>query len=138
MMGVEPARDVFELFFANTRVREEREGDLRAQVAALSVGAERLRGLVATAGRAQVADAMEALKDYADRLMRAALRKIRPGVYRATDAMDDDGFGHGPIPLKVAIRIGGGGAVVDFTGTASQVRGSVNANFAITLSATFY
>ena len=33
-----PARDVLELFFANTRVREEREGDLRAQIAALNVG----------------------------------------------------------------------------------------------------
>jgi N-methylhydantoinase B len=138
MVSGQPARDVFELFFANTRVREEREGDLRAQIAALGVGAERLRGLVATAGRTQVADAMGALKDYADRLMRAALKKIRPGIYRATDAMDDDGFGHGPIPLKVAIRIGGGRAVVDFTGTAPQVRGSINANFAITLSATFY
>ena len=29
-------------------------------------------------------------------------------------------------------------AIVDFTGSAPQVRGSVNANFAITLSATFY
>ena len=39
MVGGQPARDVFELFFANTRVREEREGDLRAQLAALRVGA---------------------------------------------------------------------------------------------------
>src|SRR5690349_16697549 len=31
MVGGKPARDVFELFLANTRVREEREGDLRAQ-----------------------------------------------------------------------------------------------------------
>jgi N-methylhydantoinase B/oxoprolinase/acetone carboxylase alpha subunit len=46
---------VLELFFANTRVREEREGDLRAQIAALNVGAERLRGLVTANGRAQVA-----------------------------------------------------------------------------------
>ena len=100
MVGGNPARDVFELFFANTRVREEREGDLRAQIAALGVGAERLRGLVASSGRAEVAAAMEALKDYADRLMRATLKQIRPGVYRAADAMDDDGFGHGPIPNR--------------------------------------
>ena len=52
--------------------------------------------------------------------------------------LDDDGFGTGPIPIRVAIRIGGGRAIVDFTGSAPQVRGSVNANFAITLSATFY
>src|SRR5713226_4802661 len=43
MIGGEPARDVFELFFANTRVREERDGDLRAQLAALTTGERRLR-----------------------------------------------------------------------------------------------
>ncbi len=138
MRGGAPVRDVFELFFANTRVREEREGDLRAQIAALNVGAERLRALVRTSGRAQVASAMAALKDYADRLMRATLRRLRAGVYRAVDYLDDDGVGTGPIELRVAIRIGGGRATVDFSGSAPQVRGSVNANYAITLSATFY
>jgi N-methylhydantoinase B len=138
IVGGEPAKDIFELFLANTRVREEREGDLRAQVAALQVGAERTRALVETAGITEVADAMEALKNYADRLMRSTLRKIKPGVYVAEDFLDDDGFGTGPIPLRVSIKVGGGRAVVDFGGSAPQVRGSVNANYAITLSATFY
>ncbi|HXZ87769.1 MAG TPA: hydantoinase B/oxoprolinase family protein [Candidatus Binataceae bacterium] len=138
VVGGEPARDVFELFLANTRVREEREGDLRAQLAALRIGAERMAGLVAAVGRAQVAAAMEALKDYADRLMRAALRGLRQGTYRARDWLDDDGFGSGPIPIAAAIEIGNGRATVDFTGSSAQVRGSVNANYAITLSATFY
>jgi N-methylhydantoinase B len=138
MVGGQPARDIFELFLANTRVREEREGDLRAQIAALEVGAERTRTLVETVGRAQVAAAMAALKDYAERLMRAMLRKIKPGTYQAEDFLDDDGFGTGPILLHVAIKLGGGRAIVDFTGSARQVRGSVNANYAITLSATFY
>jgi len=138
MVGGEPARDVFALFLANTRVPEEREGDLRAQVAALRVGDNRLRALVAALGRGPVAAAMDALKDYADRLMRAALHRIKPGIYRAQDFLDDDGFGTGPIPIAVAIRFGGGRAIVDFTGSAPQVRGAVNANYAITLSATFY
>ena len=138
MVGGEPARDIFALFLANTRVPEEREGDLRAQVAALHVGADRMRALVAAQGRKPIAAAMDALKDYADRLMRAALRQIRAGVYRAHDFLDDDGFGNGPIRLEVAIRIGDGRALVDFTGSAPQVRGAVNANYAITLSATFY
>jgi N-methylhydantoinase B len=138
MVGGEPARDVFTLFLANTRVPEEREGDLRAQLAALRVGADRTRALVATLGRKPVSAAMDALKDYADRLMRAALRRIKPGVYRARDFLDDDGCGTGPIALQVAIKLGGGRAIVDFTGSAQQVRGAVNANYAITLSATFY
>jgi N-methylhydantoinase B len=136
--GGEIARDVMTLFLANTRVREEREGDLRAQIAALSVGSERLLAIVKTSGRKLVEAAMDELKDYAERLMSAALGELRPGTYRAEDFLDDDGFGTGPIPIRVAIKIGRGKAVVDFTGSAPQVRGSVNANYAITLSATFY
>ena len=70
--------------------------------------------------------------------MIAALSELPSGTYRAEDFLDDDGFGTGPIPIRVAIKIGRGKAAVDFTGSAPQVRGSVNANFAITLSATFY
>ncbi|MDB5107215.1 MAG: hypothetical protein JWM69_156, partial [Candidatus Binatus sp.] len=138
VVGGEIARDVMTLFLANTRVQEEREGDLRAQIAALAIGSERLLALVKTSGRATVEAAMAALKDYAARLMSASLRQLKPGTYRAEDFLDDDGFGTGPIRIRVAIRIGNGKAVVDFTGSDAQVRGSVNANYAITLSATFY
>ena len=137
-VGGEIARDVLALFLANTRVHEEREGDLRAQIAALRIGTDRLRSLVKSSGRTTVASAMNALKDYAARLMSAELRKIRAGIYRAEDLMDDDGFGTERIPIRVAINIRNGRAIVDFTGSAPQVRGSINANYAITLSATFY
>ncbi|MGO9603905.1 MAG: hydantoinase B/oxoprolinase family protein [Candidatus Binataceae bacterium] len=134
----EVSHDVMALFLANTRVSEEREGDLRAQIAALRIGADRLLSLVRTSGRATVGVAMNALKDYAARLMEASLRVLKSGVYRARDFLDDDGFGTRRIPIQVSVRIGGGRAVVDFTGSSPQVRGSVNANYAITLSATFY
>src|SRR5579863_6594711 len=53
-VGGEIARDVMALFLANTRVHEEREGDLRAQIAALSVGSDRFRALVDTSGRSRI------------------------------------------------------------------------------------
>src|SRR5881296_1150227 len=53
--------DVRALFLANTRVPEEREGDLEAQWAALRVGAERVRELCRAHGRARVAHEMAAL-----------------------------------------------------------------------------
>ena len=77
--GGEIARDVMTLFLANTRVREEREGDLRAQIAALSVGSERLLAIVKTSGRKTVEAAMDGLKDYAERLMIAALERDQAG-----------------------------------------------------------
>jgi N-methylhydantoinase B len=131
-------RDLLALFLANTRVAAEREGDLRAQLAALAIGARRFEALVASAGRATVVGAMSALQDYAARLMRAALRRVPSGTYRARDVLDDDGLGSGPIAIDVAVTIGGGRARVDFTGSAAQVRGPLNANEAVTRSAAFY
>jgi N-methylhydantoinase B len=52
--------------------------------------------------------------------------------------MDDDGHGSGPVPIRVAVRVGGDGARVDFTDSADQVEGNINANRAVTLSAVLY
>ena len=71
--------------------------------------------------------------------MRATLQaKSGPAFMRAEDFLDDDGFGTGPIPIGSRSGLAAARAIVDFTGSAPQVRGSVNANYAITLSATFY
>jgi N-methylhydantoinase B len=131
-------REVIELFLANTRVPDERRGDLDAQRGALAIGAERLRDLAAEIGRRRLVEGMRALQRYSERLMAATLRALPDGVYRAEDALDDDGISLGPVPIRVAIRIAGGRASVDFTGSAPQVEGSLNANYAITLSAVFY
>jgi N-methylhydantoinase B len=130
--------DVLRLFLANTRVADERRGDLLAQLAALRLGALRLRALVTQAGRGATAAAMAALQDYSARRMAATLRRVPRGLYRAEDWMDDDGAGSQRIPIRVAIRIGGGRAAVDFTGTAAQVDGGINANYAVTLAAVVY
>jgi N-methylhydantoinase B len=131
-------RDVLDLFLANARVAEERRGDLLAQVAALRLGALRFEGLIERRGGAAVRGAMRALMDYSERLMRASLRALPAGEYRAADVLDDDGMGSSDLRITVAIRIAEGRARVDFHGTAPQARGGVNANFAVTLAAVYY
>jgi N-methylhydantoinase B len=130
--------DVLRLFLANTRVATERRGDLLAQVAALRVGAERLQAFVDRAGAAAARQAMAALQDYAERLTRAALRALPRGTWRARDVLDDDGFGSRDIPIAVTVRLRGGRALVDFAGSGAQVRGGVNANYAVTVAAVYY
>jgi N-methylhydantoinase B len=130
--------DVIGLFLANTRVPAERAGDLDAQRAALATGARRVAELADTLGEDELRTGMAALQDYTARLMRAAIAELKPGTYRARDVLDDDGIDRRPIPLRVAVTLGAGRAHVDFTGTSPQVEGSVNANYAITLSAVFY
>jgi N-methylhydantoinase B/oxoprolinase/acetone carboxylase alpha subunit len=134
-----PVDDVVALFLANTRVPAEREGDLRAQWASLRVGADRLRALASNhRGVARLAHEMAALQDYSAALMRATLRALPRGTYRASDVLDDDGFGAHDLRLAVTVRLAGGRARIDFTGTAAQTRGPVNANLAVTRSAVLY
>jgi N-methylhydantoinase B len=131
--------DLVALLLANTRVPDERTGDLMAQWAALRVGVERLRALADRLGGVRVLQVhMAALKDYSEALMRSVLRRLPRGVYTADDVLDGDGLGSERIRIAARVRIGDGRAEIDFTGTAPQTRGPVNANYAVTRSAVLY
>jgi N-methylhydantoinase B/oxoprolinase/acetone carboxylase alpha subunit len=71
-------------------------------------------------------------------VMRATIAGIPDGQYQFEDSLDGDGFNPGRVHIRVSIRITGEQATVDFTGTDPQTMGGINANFAITLSATLY
>ncbi len=131
-------RDMLETILANVRTPAEREGDLLAQWMAIRRGEQRLGEAVRRHGLSRIRCHMEALKDYSERMMRAMLRRLPAGVYEFEDRLDDDGLGSGPVPIRVSIRIRGGEAVVDFTGSAPQTAGPVNANYAVTVSAVTY
>ncbi len=130
--------EILSLILANVRTPEEREGDLRAQIAANEIGKRRIIELVKRYGLQEVTRYSSALLDYADRMMRSVIREIPDGVYSFTDYLDDDGVTDDPIELRVRITIGGDEATVDFSGSSPQVRGCLNAVYAITLSAIFY
>jgi N-methylhydantoinase B/oxoprolinase/acetone carboxylase alpha subunit len=131
-------KDVRALILANVRTPDEREGDLTAQIAANRVAQKRLLELVCNYGPKRVLACGAALQDYTERVMRATLKSIPPGDYRFEDALDDDGFGEQSVKIRVRIHVVGDRAHIDFTGSAGQVEGSVNANYAITLSACLY
>ena len=130
--------DLWELILANVRTPEERRGDMEAQLAANRVGERRLREMITKYGTTEIAGYMQELCAYANRMIRARLREIPDGRYVYADVLDNDGITDDPIEIQVAIEVENDEAVVDFTGTAPQVRGSVNAIYAITLSAVFY
>jgi N-methylhydantoinase B len=159
-------RDVLALLLNNVRTPEEREGDLGAQLAACHTGAERLREVCARYGVEKARRAASELLEYSEELMRAFLRDVPVGRYRAEDFLDGDGISDRPVKIAVGVRIqqhsnrtkerrqdavstagGDAGAtrrdsrykvIVDFTGSDPQVEGSVNAVAAITFSACFY
>jgi N-methylhydantoinase B/oxoprolinase/acetone carboxylase alpha subunit len=138
MRGGETQQDAMEMILANVRTPEERRGDLLAQVMANRRGEERLREITARYGGARVRRNAAELMDYTERLTRATLREIPDGEYRFEDFLDNDGIGAEPVRIAAALRIADDRAEVDFTGSSAQCAGSVNANYAIAVSAVMY
>ena len=131
-------QDVWRLVLANVRTPDERAGDLHAQLAANRTGIERMVGLVDRYGINRIKEDMEDLLQYSEHLTRQLLRKIPEGTYRFQDVLDDDGITADPVTLCVSVTISDDEAIVDFIGTDPQRRGSINAVYPITLSATAY
>lgn len=131
-------QELMNLLLANLRVQQERRGDLAAQLGALQVGRDRLLEITGRYGFRECDEYAGHLVTYAARLMRHRLAALPDGVYEAEDFLDDDGETPDPVRIAVRIEIGGETARVDFTGSARQVRGPVNAVEAITVSAVYY
>jgi N-methylhydantoinase B len=135
--GVEQ-RDVIALLLANSRTPDERVGDLRAQAAANHLMTERTLELEARLGGDRLRASMRATQDHAERSMRAAILRIPDGAYAAIDVMDGDGITDADLPIRVLVTVEGDRVTADFEGTSPQARGSVNAPFAVTVSACSY
>jgi N-methylhydantoinase B/oxoprolinase/acetone carboxylase alpha subunit len=123
------------LLRSNVRNPAGAEADLAAMQACLKRGERRLRELW-TRYRGELRGGE--LVAYGERLMRAAISALPSGTYRFADALDDDGISRERVRIECAVTIDGDRATVDFTGSSPQVRGNVNAVYAVTVSATLY
>ena len=104
----------------------------------MKTGAARLLEIIERRGEREATEYATQLINYSARLMRHTIASIPDGAYEAEDALDDDGVDDRPVPIRVRVRIKGERAVVDFTGSAPQVAGPINAVEAITVSAVSY
>ncbi len=145
--------DVMSLLLANVRNPGERRADIRAQIAANDRAEERLGDLVEEHGRKRVITAFDAVISYSrDRLV-AELANLPNGTYSARDVMEGDGVAErrsaasrttsgavtdDEIPIEVSVTVSDEEIEVDFSGTASQVPGNVNAPLAVAKSAVYF
>jgi N-methylhydantoinase B len=130
--------DIFDLILANVRTPGERAGDIWAQIAANKRGEKRLQEIVGEFGSVEVNRYMLEMLTYTERMTRELLKSLPNGDYSYVDYLDNDGISDAPVPIKATISIQGDSARVDFSGSAPQQQGSINAVFAITLSAVYY
>ena len=120
------------------RVPDKTLGDIRAQVASLMVGTERLDRMFRRYGETTMRQACADLLDYSERRMRLGLQQLPAGTYEAEDWIDDDGVSERPIRIHVKLTIGGGRVVVDLTDSDPQAEGNTNSTVANTHAAAYY
>lgn len=120
------------------RVPDKTLGDIRAQVASLMVGTERLDRMFRRYGETTMRQACADLLDYSERRMRIGLQQLPAGTYEAEDWIDDDGVSERPIRIHVKLTIGGGRVVVDLTDSDPQAEGNTNSTVANTHAAAYY
>jgi N-methylhydantoinase A/oxoprolinase/acetone carboxylase beta subunit/N-methylhydantoinase B/oxoprolinase/acetone carboxylase alpha subunit len=123
---------------AGMRQPEERRADLRAQLAANRIGAQRLAELARTAGPRRLRTATDSVLDYAERRTCACLAELArelPGPARAEDVLEAS---EGDLTLTVEARIDRGRLLLDFAGSAPQHAGNLNCPLAVTRSACYF
>lgn len=134
----QPDDTLMGFLLANVRTPLEREGDFSAQIMANLTGIRRIKELVKKYDLETVSVYAGALLDYAEKMARETIRAIPNGCYTFEDALEDDGQGHEDIRIHVKLRITDDRLCADFSESAAQVDGSINAVYAITLSSTMY
>ncbi len=139
----EKVREVEDIIFANVRTPRERQGDLRAQVAANRRGVARLEVLAGHHGPERLMRIMQGVMDYSEALMRTALAALPDGEGSFEDICDGDGIiapgdsEDQPFTIRMHVVKRGDRLTVDFAGTDGQVPGPMNAPLAVTASGIF-
>ena len=129
--------EIYSIICANIRVAEQRIGDVKAQAAALEIGAQRLDALFDRYGDDVVEEAVAALRARAAAQMRAAIDGIPEGVWRGVAIVDSDGVVDAPLEIRLAVSKSAQGLAFDFAGSSPPCAGPMNSVRATTLSSVY-
>jgi N-methylhydantoinase B len=109
-------RDVLYALQANNRLPDYL-GDLRAQIGAAQLAADRLSDLVNRWSTATVEQSVDYMIDYAARRFREEVAAWPDGSYEADTWVDHDPLGHPDVHLHVKVTVEGDVLTIDFTGS---------------------
>ncbi|WP_342359320.1 hydantoinase B/oxoprolinase family protein [Terrarubrum flagellatum] len=129
--------EILAIIMSNIRVARQRLGDIEAQAAALRVGEQRLRDLIARYGLATVKQATVEIRRRSAERMRAEIRAIPDGVYRSVAFVDSDGVVNEPLRITLAVTKADDTLTFDFLGSSPPCQGPMNSVLATTLSSVY-
>jgi N-methylhydantoinase B len=133
----EDVDDVWKIILSNHRTPRVTLGDFRAMIGSLDLAERRIHTLIADYGLEFFRSAAAELMAIAERRMRAEIAAIPDGTYTFSDAIEDDGITDRAYPMELTLTVDGENVIADFTGSAQQAVGPVNAIYAVTASAIY-
>lgn len=129
--------EIYAIICSNIRVADQRIGDVKAQAAALDIGADRLDLLLDRYGDGVVADAITELRQRAATQMRQMIATMPEGSWQSVAYVDSDGVVDEPLEIRLSITKIKDRLVFDFTGSSPPCRGPMNSVLATTLSSVY-
>ena len=129
--------DVVDIIHSNVRVPDERIGDLRAQLGALSVGEQRLTVLLDKYGVETVDAVIGEMKKRSARLMRSHIESIPDGEYQFSSYLDSDGIEEGLLEINVTAKVTGSEVHFDLLNSSPPCKGPMNSVWATTLGSVY-
>ncbi len=130
-------QEILAIIQSNIRVAEQRIGDIKAQAAALYVGAKRLTELLDRYGPETVDDAIVEIRDRSEQQMRAHISAIPDGVYEGEAFVDSDGVVDEPLRIAMKVSVSGSDLNFDMDGSSPPCKGPMNSVIATTYSSVY-
>lgn len=129
--------EIYAIITSNIRVADQRIGDVKAQAAALEVGAERLTALLDRYGDETVRVAIAELRTRAARQMKAFINEIPEGDHSAVAWVDSDGVVNEPLAIRLKVSRSDDQLIFDFSGSSPPCLGPMNSVRATTYSSVY-
>ena len=130
-------QEIYSIICSNIRVADQRVGDVKAQAAALEVGADRLDELLKRYGDETVALAIKELHVRASNQMRQLISELPEGSWQSIAFVDSDGVVDEPLQISLKVTKVVDKLVFDFSGSSPPCRGPMNSVLATTLSSVY-
>ncbi|MFJ6392505.1 hydantoinase B/oxoprolinase family protein [Streptomyces sp. NPDC091972] len=127
---------VKDLLLANVRLADQVWGDLEAQAAAHAVCRRRAREFLDDFREPHFEAFAAQVHAVTDEAMRAGVRDLPDGVYRA--ALDADGVEGHPTHIECAVTVRGEEVEIDYTGSSPQVPFATNSTLNYTRAYSMY
>lgn len=118
--------DIWQMIMGMSRLPMVLGLDLKAMIAANNVAVRRLTEVIDRYGADVVQDVMTGEIEASEVRLRARLRELPDGTFRAVDFLEHDGHQNVLYEVRVAVAKNGDELIFDFAGSSEQAPGFIN------------